>query len=294
VTRLGTGWYVSVSTGTSFALATNWAAWSSNVNWQDVSLVDLDNNGQADLLGRNGAVWWTAKSNGSGFVGTAAWPAFGSATAWDAFFVRDLNNDGFVDVLGKAAGEWWVSISDAGLSFTNNAAALWAGWSSAVQWKDARVGDFNGDNYADITARHPLSGNWFVALGTGTAFGPASVWTNWSSSANWQDVRVGDFNGDGKDDLVARLNGNLHVSTAATGSFNTIVPWTTGWAAAFSYVASAKLTGTPAAPAAAPIASAPAGRGVATVSKSNSLALFWSSTKDDERFAAALLSSSRA
>ena len=43
----------------------------------------------------------------------------------------------------------------------------------------------------------------WTAMSTGSSFA-SSLWDTWSTSATWVDVRVADFNGDGKADLTGR------------------------------------------------------------------------------------------
>lgn len=299
-------WWVALSNGTSFNDETNWVTWSTT-NWVDVFLADVDNDRKADLVTRNSnSVWYVAKSNGSAFTGTASWAPWASySQTWDLIAVVDVNGDGQADVLGKTAANWYVGTSN-GTSFTSS---LWAGWNSSIIWKDARVGDFNGDGKTDITARHKDSGIWYVATSNsnGSASGPASQWVTWSATANWQDVTVGDFNGDGKADLAGRLNGNWWVSLAVNGDSSVTgfvggANWKSGWTATYAYVGLGNVSSTVgASPQAASIAAA-SNAGPSTSirrmdvasAKADSLALFWSTAKDDERFAAALLSASKA
>jgi hypothetical protein len=44
-----------------------------------------------------------------------------------------------------------------------------------------------------------------VAQSTGSSF-TNSLWATWSTAVTWVDVQVGDFNGDGKDDITGRVS----------------------------------------------------------------------------------------
>ena len=101
------------------------------------------------------------------------------------------------------------------------------GW----KWHDAfcfgveipMVGDFNGDGKDDLaTFTRGGTGDVFVATSTGGAF----VGTGWK----WHDAfcfgselpQVGDFNGDGKDDLATftrGTGGDVFVATSTGGYF---------------------------------------------------------------------------
>jgi hypothetical protein len=296
LTRLDGYWYVSLSTGTGFAAKAAWGAWSTQVTWLDIRLTDLNGDGRADLLGRATPNWYAALSTGSAFGPAPVWTQW-SNVVWDMTAVIDANGDGKSDLLGRSGSYWYVAISN-GTSLGTT--TLWAAWSPAANWADYRVGDFNGDGKTDIIAR-TSSGTWWVGLSTGSYFSD-SIWGSWSNQVTWQDVRIGDFSGDGKADVAGRAgsSGTWWVGTSSGTAFNTGPYWATGWTAAYSFVAAGNVYGSSAAGAPLALQSSPIVAAASALSTSptaaleQSLALFWSSTKNDDRFAAALLSSSRA
>jgi uncharacterized delta-60 repeat protein len=136
-----------------------------------------------------------------------------------------------------------VTISDHGalVSVTDKVkdplapSVLWSSWSPAVNWKDVRTGDFDGDGTADVIGRDPSTGLWWVGLSTGSGFS-TTMWGKWSTAVTWTDVKVGDFNGDGKADIAGRVQstGQWWVSVSTGSSFTTSLwtTWSTGvhWA----------------------------------------------------------------
>ena len=54
-----------------------------------------------------------------------------------------------------------------------------------------------------------VDGEWHV----GIALNNHAIWVTWADVA-WQDVRVGDFDGDGRDDLAGRAGGQWWVTTS--------------------------------------------------------------------------------
>ena len=84
---------------------------------------------------------------------------------------------------------------------------MWGSWDTGTTWQNVVVADFNRDGRADIAGRNSL-GQWFVSQSTGTT--PAnnafaiSQWGLWSTATTWNDVQVGDFNGDGRVDIAGR------------------------------------------------------------------------------------------
>jgi len=122
---------------------------------------------------------------------------------WVDVQVGDFNGDGKADLAGRvqSAGTWWVGLSNGSNGFHTN---QWDMWSTKVTWVDVQVGDFNGDGKSDITGRALQTGEWWTAISnTSTAFS-TSLWDTWGTNATWVDVKVGDFNGDGKSDIVGR------------------------------------------------------------------------------------------
>lgn len=74
-------------------------------------------------------------------------------------------------------------------------------------WERFLTGDFNGDGRTDLIGRLTSDGSWWVSLcnASGT-FQTATRWGAWSTSANWSESLVADFDNDGKDDLAGRVS----------------------------------------------------------------------------------------
>src|SRR5262249_43141593 len=101
---------------------------------------------------------------------------------------------------------------------------FWQQWAANITWADVRVGDFDGDGKSDLVARVKEKGALFVSrnfdpshTSTPAAARPSGsqlFWQHWPAAITWADVRVGDFDGDGKSDLVARVKetGGVFVS----------------------------------------------------------------------------------
>src|SRR5438067_1422376 len=97
-------------------------------------------------------------------------------------------------------------------------------------------GDYDGDGYKDIATFTPATGTWTVFRSNGSSAFANSTWATWSAAVTWVDVRVGDFNGDGKSDIAGRVSstGQWYVGLSTGTSFATTL-WDT-WSPSVSWV----------------------------------------------------------
>ncbi len=117
--------------------------------------------------------------------------------------VGDFNDDGLDDIIGlfeipnRNRGRWWVGVSD-GDRFANRS---WGDFGNFSGLLDVAVGNFDGvkgDDLALITA----TGNIFMVKTSNSSF-QYLFSHNWSVNSGFNFFQAGDFNGDGRDDLVA-------------------------------------------------------------------------------------------
>ena len=88
-------------------------------------------------------------------------------------------------------------------------------------WSDTRTGDFDGDGRTDVALRDAATGVWSVALMTDSGrLTAARPWADQPATGLTTAV-VGDFNGDGRDDLAWRgvLTGRWTVAASDGTSF---------------------------------------------------------------------------
>ena len=223
--------YVALSNGAGFA--------GTSVKWQEFFAPagetpltgDFNGDGKDDIVtfthgGANDV--YVALSNGS---------SFGPGVLWHEFFalngeipaVGDVNGDGRDDIIvftRGTLGDVYVALST-GTSF-----------GASVKWHDffalgnevPGVGDFNADGKADIVVFNQGSlGDVYVATSNGAGFVGTSVKWHEYFAVNGESPRIGDFNGDGRDDIATfttNAAADVFVATSDGGAFvGTTVKW---------------------------------------------------------------------
>ncbi len=138
-------------------------------------------------------------------------------------FVGDFNGDGHDDIgvrwTGSGhAGKWTISLNDKSGKFGAGKSVTFAGSALAFQGDNrVIVGDFDGDEFDDVGVQWksgPHAGQWYVALNDRKGnFKSGKRVTFGGSTLAYQgdnDPIVGDFDGDGFDDIGVRWRGGPH------------------------------------------------------------------------------------
>ena len=177
-------------------------------DWKVAATGDFNGDGRADFLLRQtgGQITeWLGAANG-GFVDNGATAGIFFFNDWKIAGVGDFNGDGKGDFLLRSDSGWLTQwLGSANGSFVNNGAT--AGLFFTVDWKVAGTGDFNGDGKSDFLLRNDAG--WLTQwLGTSNGSfvnnGPAA---GLFFGVDWTVAGTGDFNGDGKTDMLLRQTG---------------------------------------------------------------------------------------
>ncbi|MEV4637536.1 VCBS repeat-containing protein [Actinoplanes sp. NPDC049548] len=192
---------------------------------------DFNGDGRDDIVTftrGSAADVYVALSTGSGFSGTGwKWHDY-FAAGTETPLVGDFNGDGRDDIATFTRG----SAADVYVALSTGSKFVGTG----VKWHDyfaagteiPAVGDFNGDGRDDIaTFTRGSTADVYVALSTGSKFvGTGVKWHNYFA-AGTEIPAVGDFNGDGRDDIATFTRGSaadVYVALSTGYSFSG-----TGW-----------------------------------------------------------------
>jgi hypothetical protein len=143
----------------------------------------------------------------------------------------DFTGDGKDDIATFPRGSNGAALVAASTGSVFGGAAWWHNF-FAFNDDLPLAGDFNGDDRADVASvQRGGSGAVSVALSDGSRFGVSQKWHEGSSVGNKVPV-VGDFNGDGKDDVATfqRDNGHVFVALSTGSAFGESKPWHTFFA----------------------------------------------------------------
>jgi hypothetical protein len=191
----------------------------------DVAFADFDGNGVDDAFRSNRGAWYVL------YAGDREWTKVSLSTIGvGSLRFGDFDGDGAADVLQSSSGVWSVS-------FATKGGKGFSGWlkvkSDSTRVDALRIGDFNGDGASD--ALRSTGGAWYVSFSPRTRPSPgyatqaiprpgepfpSGLWSDWAkvkdTDVNVTSLLVGDYDGDGADDVLRSTRGGWYVTYATT------------------------------------------------------------------------------
>ena len=117
----------------------------------------------------------------------------------------DMNGEGKSDILLQNANTGACFVWEMnGLNLLGANTYGYVGTTLGADWKVKGTGDFNGDGKSDILLQNANTGACFVWEMNGLSLLDASSSgaVGWTPGKDWQVANVGDYNGDGKSDIL--------------------------------------------------------------------------------------------
>ncbi len=129
-----------------------------------------------------------------------------SSTATLNSYLASITECGFNNSCFKPTTFSWKDFESSQLSFSGNGSGDWS--ANSVGQTRTITGDFNGDGRTDLAGHQNNSSDlslWTVSLSNGTSFNNQN-WSGVNPNSDMRNFFVGDFNGDGKTDMMRQAD----------------------------------------------------------------------------------------
>ncbi|MBX7144027.1 MAG: FG-GAP-like repeat-containing protein [Oligoflexia bacterium] len=205
---------ISVRLGNGDGTFRNAVTYSAGA-YEDVQIGDVNNDGTLDLVAASND-FKVFLGNGDGTFRNGQTGIFTDAgNTVHSIALKDFNGDGRLDI---AAGDGQNLLVNAGTSnggFSSSSMYSTPVFGSALDIRDIKVGDFDGDGKSDIVVAGDSASSAFVLFGNGNGLFTSALEIA-LNGANSTEIAVGDLNNDGRSDIVVGQVNNTDYFTIKT------------------------------------------------------------------------------
>jgi hypothetical protein len=192
----------------------------ADASWQVIGTGDFNGDGLVDLLWRNtnGTITnWVGKASGGFSDNSVNFNLLNAPSSWQIIGTGDFNGDGKSDLLWRNTDGTitnWLATASGG--FTDNSANFTI--NAPPSWQIIGNADFNGDGKSDLLWRNTdgTITNWLATASGGFTDNSANFTIR--TDGSWQIIGSGDFNGDGRDDILWHNTDGTVTNWLATAS----------------------------------------------------------------------------
>jgi hypothetical protein len=186
-------------------------SYAAGYNSASVAVGDFNGDGIPDLVVANQGVPFKANGTVTVLLGNGdgtfrAGQSFAAGSNPFAMAVGDFNGNGILDLAVANPADGTVDILLGNGNGTFQVPLSYAAGGNPVS---VAVGDFNGDGFLDLAVANNVLSNGTVSILLGNGDGTFQAATVLSAGNGANSVAVGDFNGDGKLDIVTTTFVNL-------------------------------------------------------------------------------------
>ncbi len=189
--------------GTSIATNQSVGTINAGAGWQFANTGDFNGDGKTDLMflnsANNGVAIW--EMNGTQILASPQIGTINAAGGWHFAATGDFNGDGMTDLLFLNSATSGVAIWE--MNGTQVMANPQIGTINAAGgWHFASTGDFNGDGKTDLLFVNSVTNGVAIWQMNGTQITANPQIGILNAAGGWHFADIGDFNGDGKTDLL--------------------------------------------------------------------------------------------